>query len=202
MSREAPAIGRRIVVWGVTGSGKTTFARRLAALLDVPRIELDALFWRPGWVETPDEEFRAKVQRAIDAAPDGWVLDGSYSRISGLYLSSADTLIWLHLPWRVSFRRVFWRTVSRAWTREPLYYDGGPQESWRLSFFDRKSILWWSIRRHRASTASRRERFEDLPPHIRRYELRSAREVEKLVASLAAQAGQSSAVKTSSVSQE
>ena len=56
-------LGRRIVIWGVTGSGKTTLARELAERLGVPHIQLDAIFWKPNWVETPDEEFRAKVQR-------------------------------------------------------------------------------------------------------------------------------------------
>lgn len=194
---EEIVLGRRIVVWGVTGSGKTTLARRLSESLGRPRIELDAIFWKPNWVQTPDDEFRAKVRAAITGARDGWVLDGSYSRISDIYLAEADTLLWLHLPWRTSFRRLFWRTVSRAWTREPLYYEGGPRESWRLSFFDSKSILWWSIRRHSSSTQSRRQRFESLPSHIRRYELRSAREVSAL---LEAVANQKSAENSSLVS--
>jgi adenylate kinase family enzyme len=172
-------LGRRIVVWGVTGSGKTTLARQLSGALGVPRIELDALHWNPNWVETPEDEFRRKVQDAVDA--DAWVLDGSYRRVSDIYLSRADTLIWLHLPWRVSFWRLLQRTVNRAWTGEALYYEGGPQESWRLSFFDRKSILWWSISTHRTATRRRRESIATLPPHIPVYELRSAREVDALL---------------------
>jgi adenylate kinase family enzyme len=180
VSREIPVLGKRIVVWGVTGSGKTTLARRLSERLGLPRIELDAIFWKPGWVETPDEAFRAKLRAALADAGEGWVLDGSYSRVSDIYLAEADTLLWIHLPWRVTFWRLFWRTVSRAWSHEPLYYKGGPQESWRL-MFDRKSILWWSIRHHRGATNARRERFASLPPHIRGYELRSAREVEAVL---------------------
>jgi adenylate kinase family enzyme len=72
--REAPPVpGRRIMVWGVSGSGKTALARRLAEALGVPAIQLDALFWNPGWVETPDDDFRKKVSAAIDQARDGWV---------------------------------------------------------------------------------------------------------------------------------
>jgi adenylate kinase family enzyme len=33
----------------VSGNGKTTFARRLAAQIDVPYTELDALCHLPGW---------------------------------------------------------------------------------------------------------------------------------------------------------
>jgi ABC-type branched-subunit amino acid transport system ATPase component len=39
----------RIVVVGTSGAGKTTLARRIAALLELPHIELDAINWQPGW---------------------------------------------------------------------------------------------------------------------------------------------------------
>jgi adenylate kinase family enzyme len=179
---EHPAIGRRVVIWGATGSGKTTLARQLSEALGLPPIELDAIFWKPHWVGTPDDEFRAKVQEAVEAAPEGWVLDGSYRRVSDIYLSRADTLIWLHFPWRVSFWRLLKRTVSRARSREPLYYEGGPQESWRLSFLTRRSILWWSISHNRAAARLTRGRIASLAPHVRIYELRSSREVHEFLA--------------------
>lgn len=177
--------GRFIVVWGVTGSGKTTFSRQLAALLDLPRIELDALFWNPGWVETPDDAFRAKVQAAVDASPDGWVLDGSYSRVSDIYLARADTVIWLHLPWRVSFWRLLLRCIRRSRSKERLYYEGGPQESWRRSFLSRESILLWSATRHRYMTRARHERIAALRSRLNVIELRSGGEVRRLIEDLA-----------------
>jgi adenylate kinase family enzyme len=39
----------RIVVVGTTGAGKTTLARGIAALLELPHIELDAINWQSGW---------------------------------------------------------------------------------------------------------------------------------------------------------
>jgi hypothetical protein len=98
--------------------------------------------------------------------------------VSSAYLDQTDAVIWLRLPWRVCFGRLLLRTVSRAWTREPLYCDGGPRESWRRTFFDRRSIPWWSISRHRQGIALGEHRIADLPDRIRVYELRSDREVE------------------------
>jgi adenylate kinase family enzyme len=171
-------LGRRIVVWGMTGSGKTTLARRLGEHFDLAVVELDAIRHARGWDSTGWDEFAAILERRLDGAPQGWVSDGSYSHIMHIYLSRADTLIWLHLPWRVSFWRLFKRSVTRAWTREPVYDEEGPRESWRLLFFDQKSILWWSISHHKAGVRAVRERIAALPPGVRVYELRSSREVD------------------------
>jgi ABC-type iron transport system FetAB ATPase subunit len=55
---------QRIVVIGVTGCGKSYLAEKLARKLDLGFIELDALYWKPGWVDSDDEEFRQKVEAA------------------------------------------------------------------------------------------------------------------------------------------
>ena len=39
----------RIVVVGTTGAGKTTLASRIAVMLELPHIELDAINWQSGW---------------------------------------------------------------------------------------------------------------------------------------------------------
>jgi adenylate kinase family enzyme len=174
-------LGRRIAVFGVTGSGKTTIACQLGQALGLPAIELDSLFWQPNWVETPPEEFRAKVGAALDAAPDGWVCDGNYrTRLKDLVLARADTVVWMHLPFRVTFWRVFRRTISRAWSQEALW--GTNYESWRLTFFDRKSLLLWSITHHKATARSTVAALAEMEPRPRVYELRSAREVNVFLA--------------------
>ena len=43
------SIGRRIHVIGNSGSGKSTLAERVAAMLNVAFVELDALNWEPDW---------------------------------------------------------------------------------------------------------------------------------------------------------
>lgn len=177
------ALGRRIVVYGVTGSGKTTVARRLGALLGLPVIELDALFWNPNWVDTPADEFRTRVQSAFDAAPAGWVCDGNYTgRLGDFAVSQADSVVWMHLPLWVTFRRVLTRTVSRALRREVLW--GTNQESWRLSFLDRNSILLWSLTHHWATARNIKTVLSETDARPRVYELKSARDVGKFLATV------------------
>jgi adenylate kinase family enzyme len=170
-------VGRHVVVWGATGSGKTTFTSRLGRSLGLHVVQLDAIRHEHGWDSTDWPEFRERLVATLETHAEGWVTDGSYSRISGEYLSRADSLIWLHLPWRLSFWRLLKRTVWRAWTGEPLYNESGPRESWRLSFTSSRSILWWSISHHRIGVRTTRERIAQLPPGVPAYELRSPAEV-------------------------
>ena len=48
---------QRVLVMGSSGSGKSTFARRLSDMTGIPFVSLDALFWKPGWVESDTAEF-------------------------------------------------------------------------------------------------------------------------------------------------
>lgn len=57
---------------------QSTVGAELAAILGVPFIALDTLYWQPGWKEPPVEEFRTKVRAALNQNPRGWVVDGNY----------------------------------------------------------------------------------------------------------------------------
>ena len=134
----------RIVVIGVTGSGKTTLGRRLARARGVPFVELDALHWGPGWTPASDEAFGRSVDRAL--AGERWVADGNYSQVRSHVWGRASLVVWLRYPWWRSFARLLRRTFGRIATREELY--GGNRETLRAALFDRESILWWSIAMH------------------------------------------------------
>lgn len=143
----------RVAVVGTSCSGKTTFARRLSRALDVPHVELDALYWGPGWSPAPPEDFRASVRDAISAP--AWVADGNYSAVRDLVWSRATAVVWLDLPLRVVFPRALGRTLRRAITREELF--GGNRESLR-GITARDWIPWWVLRTFR----DRRRRYEEL----------------------------------------
>ncbi len=170
------------MVIGATGSGKTAVSRRIAETTGLPAIELDALFHEPDWQPTPPDEFRAKVLDALDRCPDGWVTDGNYHIVRELILARADTVLWLRLPWRVSYWRMFKRTVRRAWTREQLW--NGNRESWRLSFLSRDSLLLLGITHWRAHHRNVRQDLEAISHQAEVIECRSDREIDAFIASL------------------
>jgi adenylate kinase family enzyme len=139
-------MARRIAVIGVSGNGKTTFARRLAAKLEVPYSELDALHHLPGWVEASAEDFRRDVIAVMDRS-DGWVLDGSYQqKLGDLVLRRADTLVWLDQPLPLVLRRLITRAVKDIVTKRDLF--NGNRQTWRFAFWGRESLVGYAIRQH------------------------------------------------------
>jgi adenylate kinase family enzyme len=62
---------------GSGGAGKTTFARELARRTGLPVVHLDHLYWKPGWVETPRDEWRMVQDERLTATE--WIADGNYS---------------------------------------------------------------------------------------------------------------------------
>jgi adenylate kinase family enzyme len=144
---------QRVVIIGMSGAGKSTAARRLAAMLDLPHVELDALYWGPAWTSRPD--FRERVQLAVQG--DRWVVDGNYGSARDLAWPRATAIVWLNLPFARVFWRVLCRTLRRSWRREVLW--SGNRESLARSFFSRDSILWWVLtmyHRRRREVAARR----------------------------------------------
>ena len=133
------------VIASASGNGKTTFGRELARRLDLPFVELDALVHGPGWVETPDDELRAKVEPIVAFA--GWVIDGTYQRKLGdLVLRAADVVVWLGLPMRIWLLRLIRRTARRIRGRERLWH--GNRESLLTAVWGRESLFVWALRSH------------------------------------------------------
>ena len=132
--------GKRIGIVGVTGSGKTTLAKRLASQLCIPRVELDSLYWNAGWQAVKIEVFRQRVDAALAPGPQGaWVTDGNYRQARDIIWGQADTLVWLDYSLPLAFTRLLRRTITRIIRREVLY--NGNTESIRNTFFSRNSLL-------------------------------------------------------------
>ncbi|KAJ7281031.1 hypothetical protein C8J57DRAFT_1300704 [Mycena rebaudengoi] len=101
----------RVHVVGNCGKSPSTVGKELARILDVPFITLDALFWKPGWVQSTNDEMRERVEKALDEADGSWVVDGNYrSRIGSIVEDNCTDVIWLDPPLALYFPRLITRT--------------------------------------------------------------------------------------------
>lgn len=171
---------RRINVVGTSCSGKTTFARALAARVGVTHVEFDALFWGPDWTPVPADVFRSRLTDAL--AGERWVADGGYATVRDITWSRADTVVWLDYPMRTVLARWARRTVRRIRSREEFWAGTGNRESVRHAL-RRDGLLWWILgthqRRRRTMRAAMRER-----PDLRWIRLDSPADADRWLASV------------------
>lgn len=178
----ATDIGRRIQVIGNSCSGKSTLGEQLAATLQVPFVELDALNWQPGWVGL-NEKDPEELERLIGGATsgDGWVVAGSYSSFSQkVFWLRLETVVWLDLPMFQLLGRVLARSWKR-WRSKELLWGTNYELFWpQLKVWNREeSLVWWIVTQHRRKRDHMRAYMSDPRwQHIRFLRLASSSEVE------------------------
>lgn len=132
---------RRILVYGVTGAGKTVAARRIAARSALPLVLVDELTWQPGWV--PVAEVTQRELFTTVAAEDRWVLDSAYGAWLDVVLPRAELVVALDYPRWFSLQRLMRRTVIRSIDKKPVC--NGNTESLR-GILGEDSIIRWHFR--------------------------------------------------------
>lgn len=139
------------MVIGSTCAGKTTLAKTLAQIRDLPHIELDALHWGSNWVPTPTSELRHTIKKEV--AKEHWVIDGNYTKLREIIWPRVDTYVWLDYNLAVVLWRWLKRTSRRVFGRERLWNDN--RETLKGAVFSSDSLLFWILKRF----ASRRREY-------------------------------------------
>lgn len=140
----------RILVYGVTGAGKSTAAVRLGEVLELPVHLVDEeIGWLPGWVPRAPEELVSIATRL--AAEPRWIFDPAYSSVLAPGKDRSQVIVALDHPRWPSSARLLRRTVRRVVCRTEQC--NGNVETWRR-VVSRDSILRW----HLTSFHRKRER--------------------------------------------
>ncbi len=169
---------KRVAVFGNAAAGKSTLARRLAELTDLPLYPLDTIQFRAGRYRA-DEKDGGKIPHGeyltIHAdllARDRWIIDGFDSVASAWErFASADTLVYIDLPLLTHYRWVTKRFVKGLF-RNP---EGWPENSpvWR-STLDSYLVVW---RCHRRLTPKYRQLVAAAASEKRVHHLRSPADI-------------------------
>jgi adenylate kinase family enzyme len=164
----------RIAIVGCGGSGKSTIARQLGKLLDLPVTHLDAIYYDQNWQPLPQEEFAAQQEKLV--AGERWLIEGNYASTLPIRLAAADTVIFLDLP----ASTCLWGIVQRR-----IRYRGGQHH--KDGVFDR--ITWRFVRYIWGYRASMRPKVTALTaqhgPHARLVTLTSRRAANVFLAQAA-----------------
>ena len=143
----------KINVIGTSGSGKSTFGKKLAESLNLPFLEMDALFWGPDWTFSEDKELFSKLTSALEG--ENWVLDGNYTRTLPIKWDNIDIVIWLDFSFLRTLSQAVTRAITRILTREEIWPGTGNRETLG-KLISRDSIVLWtqkSYRRNRKKNA-------------------------------------------------
>ncbi|MBQ1410147.1 MAG: adenylate kinase [Oscillospiraceae bacterium] len=115
-------IGRKILVLGCPGCGKSTFARKLQEKTKIPLIHLDNIWWKPDRTHITREEFDRQLDEIL--CGDAWIVDGYYHRTVERRLRACDTVVFLDLSEALCMQGITERigTVrpDMPWTEEML----------------------------------------------------------------------------------
>jgi adenylate kinase family enzyme len=108
---------QRVLILGPGASGKSTLAARLGEVTGLPVTELDKVFWQPGLLPTPRDQWVELQQRLVDE--DQWIIDGDLGPYDAVEvrLRAADTIILLDF----SFIRCAWRALRRSRERADFW---------------------------------------------------------------------------------
>ena len=135
---------KRILIYGVTGSGKTTLAKRLSDRTGIPWHSVDDLTWEPEWVQVPIPEQTRRIESICSG--DTWILDTAYGHWLSVPLERADLIVALDYPRTLSMWRLLKRTIARIVDKRLIC--NGNRESLKL-MLSRDSILIWHFKSFR-----------------------------------------------------
>lgn len=165
---------KKVAVFGNAGGGKSTLARRLAELTQLPLYPLDLIQFKPGGGEVPHDEFLRVHTELLDR--DEWIIDGFGTAASAWErFKKADTLVYVDLPLATHH----WFVTKRFVMSLMVLPEGWPEDSpmWRSTINSYK-VIWLC---HRYLTPRYRRLVADEAAAKRIHHVRSRRQMAALL---------------------
>jgi adenylate kinase family enzyme len=141
----------KVLVFGNSGSGKSTYAYALVAREDLAHLDLDSIVWEPGKiaVQRSTESVTADLRSFIDSH-GAWVIEGCYGELVQAALAHCTLLVFLN----PGVEACLAHNAGRPWESHK-YASAEEQDAllsklqeWVAGYYQRDDA--WSYRAHRA----------------------------------------------------
>jgi adenylate kinase family enzyme len=161
---------KRVAIFGNTGGGKSTLARRLADITRLPLYPLDVIQYKAGGTEIPREEYlRAHTDLLRE---DEWIIDG-FGCVASAWerFGAADTLVYIDLPLAMHYWFVTKRMIQSPFAAAEGWPENSPMWSSTINSY---KVAW---RCHRRLTPRYRQLVADMAASKRVHHLKSRAEM-------------------------
>jgi hypothetical protein len=109
-------LGKRILLLGCPGSGKTTLAKQLGPILNIQLFHLDDYGWKEDGTCPEEDEWLETVCSFVTR--ESWIIEGNYSSAFEMRIKRADSVILLAPTTRVCLWRILKRGVTSFFSRD------------------------------------------------------------------------------------
>jgi adenylate kinase family enzyme len=87
---------RKIVIVGISGTGKSALGCRLAEKTGLTLHHMDAIIWSPHWTETAVDPIRTALAKITTT--ESWIVEGWVDTYSKDFLQQSDVILYLDYP--------------------------------------------------------------------------------------------------------
>ena len=112
----------KIIVIGCPGSGKSTFAKELKKIYNIPLYHLDLIWNKPDKTTITRDEFDLELNKIFKE--DEWIIDGNYQRTIERRIKEANTIFLLDYLLEIclngAINRVGTKRDDMPWIEESL----------------------------------------------------------------------------------